>query len=404
MNTAQMAHDRRTVEMHRAELLELIRATPTEQVPLPDALGLASANEALARVPLPSFDNAAMDGYAVRAADVQWAPVTLPVTADLPAGVAATEPLAPGTAQRIMTGAQLPSGADAVVQVEFTDGRLTEVRIERPVKFGSAIRRAGEDIQIGDVLLHDGDEISAARIGLLAGSGIEAVTVHRRPVVSICVTGDELRQVGEELSAAAIYDSNSPMLDAAVRNAGAEIEGVWTLTDNVSAAHQQLAEAAERADLVITTGGISAGAYEVVKLALADNPAVSFHSVAVQPGKPQGLGLLGTTPVVALPGNPVSAFVSFILFALPAIRMLGGHSDVGPVHINARLTEAIPQDSAKRQYLLGVIEPEYGTVRLAGPKGSHRVGVLGRANCLVVVAEGDGEIDEGEQVRVILFK
>src|SRR5690242_20811005 len=317
-----------TVEEHRAVVASLLAPMPAEEVALQAARGRVLAADVVATTALPSFDNSAMDGYAVRAAEVADAPVTLPVAFDIPAGRTDVPPLPPGAVARIMTGAPVPAGADAIVPVEQTDGGTETVALKAAPEVGTHVRRAAEDVAAGDVVLTAGTVLGPAQIGVAAAVGHARVAVRRRPVVLVLSTGSELVAPGAPLQHGQIYESNGPMLAAAVEDAGARAELLRFVPDDVAHLHRVLGErlGAGAVDLVLTSGGISAGAYEVVKESLAGR-GVEFVKVAMQPGGPQGAGLLdGAGPgVVALPGNPVSSQVSFEVFVRPVLRAALGH-------------------------------------------------------------------------------
>ncbi|MGH3164440.1 MAG: molybdopterin molybdotransferase MoeA, partial [Trebonia sp.] len=304
------------------DYLEVIRAAVRPLAPsvldLADAEGCVLAEDVTAAVSLPSFDNSSMDGYAVLAADTspssERSPVTLPVTAEIAAGDVGTYRLLPGTAARIMTGAQVPAGADAVVPVEWTDGGDARVVISRAVTAGNAIRYAGGDAHAGDVLLSAGVRMKPMQIAVAASAGRNAVSVRPRPRVVVLSTGDELSEPGTPLVPGRIWESNSYMIAAAAREAGALAYRRAVVPDNVSGLLPAISEQLIRADLVITTGGVSmGGSHDVVKAALGELGTVTFRKVAMQPGMPQGFGVIGadSVPIFTLPGNPVSAYVSF---------------------------------------------------------------------------------------------
>ena len=317
----------RSVEEHARVVAELIRPRPPQTVPLADAAGLALAADVVAPLSLPGFDNSAMDGYAVLVDDVAGAtdesPVVLPVTEDIPAGRTDTPTLKPGTAHRIMTGAPLPLGATGVVPVEFTDGGTDTVEIRTAAEEGRHIRRAGEDVTAGITVLRSGALVTPAALGLAAALGLTELTVVPRQRVLVVSTGEELVSPGQPLSPGQIYESNAVMLAAAVRDAGAEVIDAATTRDDVEEFRHALNTYAGVADLILTTGGVSAGAYEVVKDSLS-GAGVEFVKVAMQPGMPQGAGTVNRTPIVTMPGNPVSALVSFEVFVRPALRAAMG--------------------------------------------------------------------------------
>ncbi|GAA3438001.1 molybdopterin molybdotransferase [Kutzneria kofuensis] len=389
-----------SVDEHLSTVLGLVGNTPVERIPVADCLGLAIAEDLRSPVALPPFDNSAMDGYAVRARDIRDAPVELPVTDDIPAGKTELTDLAPGTAQRIMTGAPVPPGADAVVQVELTDGGVERVLVHGEVEPGAHIRRAGEDVRVGDVVLRAGAELGPAQLGLAAAVGAGELPVRRRPRVLVLSTGSELVAPGNPLLPGQIYESNGVMLAAAIRSAGALAEVLSFVPDDVEAFHRALEDRLESADLIVTSGGVSAGAYEVVKDAFTGN-GVEFRKVAMQPGMPQGAGKYRGVPVVTLPGNPVSAQVSFEVFLRPALRSAMGHAVIQRPTRSAVITEALRSPSGRRQFRRGLLDPAAGTVELVGGPGSHLLSALAVANCLVVVPEGVSEVAAGEAVTVV---
>jgi molybdopterin molybdotransferase len=395
----------RTVEEHQAAVAGLLPRLPVEEVPLPAAHGRVLAEDVVARVPLPGFDNSAMDGYAARWDEVAGAPVRLPVADDIPAGRTDVRPLAPGTVQRIMTGAPLPPGADVVVPVELTDRSTTEVEIREAPAAGSHLRAAGEDIAAGAVALAAGAPLGAAQLGLAAAVGCATVRVARRPRVLVLSTGSELVAPGEPLLPGQIYESNSALLVAAVEEAGGAARRLHFVPDDVD----QFLDTVRReltadggADLLLTSGGVSAGAYEVVKDALGTLGTVEFVKVAMQPGGPQGCGTVEGVPVVTLPGNPVSSFVSFEVFVRPALRRALGHSSPDRLRTTATLTDPLRSPPDRRQYLRGRYDG--GRVSQVGGPGSHLVAHLARANCLVVVPEDVTGLPAGAPVEVVLIE
>jgi molybdopterin molybdotransferase len=376
---------------------------PAEDVPLAEARGRVLAADVVARVSLPSFDNSAMDGYAVRAAEVAGAPVALPVAFDIPAGRTDLPPLPPGAVARIMTGAPVPEGADAIVQVEQTDGGTETVLIRASAKPGAHVRPAAEDVRAGEVVLAAGTVFGPAQIGVAAAVGHATVSVSRRPVVLVLSTGSELVAPGEPLLPGQIYESNGPMLAAAVEEAGGRAELVRFVPDDVDQFLAVLGERAAGVDLVLTSGGVSAGAYEVVKDALAGR-GVTFVKVAMQPGGPQGAGRLdGGVPVVTLPGNPVSAQVSFEVFVRPVLRSVLGHPHRDRPIVVARLAQRLVSPPGRRQFRRAVLDAEHGTVAEIGTPASHMLGSLARAECLFVVPEATTELLAGASVPVWLL-
>ena len=405
----------RSVDEHRAVVAGLVPQAPPEEVPVGQARGRVLAADLRSPIALPPFDNSAMDGYAVRAAEVataaEDAPVELPVGADIPAGRIDVPPLDPGTAHRIMTGAPVPAGADAVVPVEHTDAGTERVRIRRAPGDRQNIRRAGDDVEEGTVVLRAGTVLGPAQIGLAAAIGCGTVPVRRRPTVLVLSTGSELVAPGRPLEPGQIYESNGPMLAAAVEDAGARAELMRFVPDDVEEFVARLAGRLRDGDvdLVLTSGGVSAGAYEVVKDALTDR-GVEFAKVAMQPGGPQGAGRLtglggdAEVGVVTLPGNPVSSHVSFEVFVRPALRAALGHPRPERPVVTVTLAERLVSPAGRRQFRRGVLDAADGTVREVGGPSSHLLAALARAECLIVLPENVTEVDQGHSVDIWLLE
>jgi molybdopterin molybdotransferase len=395
----------RTVEEHQAAVAALLPSLPEEEVLLADGHGRVLARDVRALVALPGFDNSAMDGYAARWAEVSAAkerPVRLPVAEDIPAGRTDVVPLAPGTVHRIMTGAPLPPGADVVIPVELTDAASDVVEIRDVLPAGSHLRRAGEDIAAGDLALSGGSLLGAAQLGLAAAVGLTHLPVRRRPRVLVLSTGSELVSPGRPLLPGQIYESNSTLLAAAVEEAGGEPRRLHFVPDDVDQFLATLRAELSTADLLITSGGVSAGAYEVVKDAFAGLGTVEFTKVAMQPGGPQGAGTVDGVPIVTLPGNPVSSFVSFEVFVRPALRRAMGYAFPDRLRAPARLNGPLRSPAGRRQFLRGRYDG--GQVSQVGGPGSHLVAHLARANCLVVVPEDVTELPAGAEVDVVLIE
>ncbi|MEV6149654.1 gephyrin-like molybdotransferase Glp [Nonomuraea sp. NPDC052129] len=394
----------KSVDAHLAEILATVRPLAPLELDLEQALGATLAEEVSSPVPLPPFDNSAMDGYAVRAQDVVDVPVTLPVIDDVAAGSSELRAVGPGHAVRIMTGAPVPAGADAVVPVEWTDGGTVSVTIDRAPTVGNAIRRAGEDVQAGEVVLKPGTVIGPAQLGIIAGVGRRRVMVRPRPRVVVLSTGAELVEPGMPLGPGQIWDSNSVTLTAAVRESGAEGFRAPTVGDDPAAFLDQLDAQLIRADAIVTSGGVSMGAYEPVKEALTPLGTVNFEKVAMQPGMPQGFGVVGEdqVPIFALPGNPVSSFVSFLLFVRPALQKMRGLPVDPPETVSARVTGPLRSPSGRRSYLRAVLSSD-GTVSPVRGQGSHQLAALASANALIVVPEDVTEVPAGAVVEVTRF-
>jgi molybdopterin molybdotransferase len=392
----------RSVEEHRRVVADLFTRRTPVTVPLSDALGLVLADDVVAPLSLPGFDNSAMDGYAVVADDIAGAtpeqPVLLPVAEDIPAGRTDPLTLKPGTAHRIMTGAPVPAGANAVIPVEATDAATDTVSIRASAKSGQHIRRAGEDVTVGTTVLRAGQVATPAALGLTAALGLSELTVVPRQRVLVMSTGSELVAPGTPLQPGQIYESNAVMLAAAIRDAGAHVVAAPMTGDDVETFRDMLGRHTGDADLIITTGGVSAGAYEVVKDALGGQ--VEFVKVAMQPGMPQGAGTVNGTPIITLPGNPVSALVSFEVFIRAPLRTAMGLPDPERARRTAVLTEDLTSPRGKRQFRRGVLDADQGTVTSYGPPASHHLRWLASANCLLEIDEDVTELAAGSPVQV----
>ncbi len=398
----------RSVDEHLAEVLQVVQPLAPLELGLLDAHGCVLAEDVVAPAPLPGFDNSAMDGYAIRSADVTHVPSVLPVVGDVPAGPASPLRVQPGLSVRIMTGACLPPGADTVVPLEHTDGGLAQVRIDRMPVPGQHVRRAGEDVQAGEVVLTAGTHLGSAQVGLAAAVGRARVLVRPRPRVVVLSTGDELVEPGAPLQPGQLHDSNSVTLTAACTEAGAIAYRVGILPDDGRQLLDALEDQLVRADLLLTSGGVSVGAYDVVKEVLSRLGTVGFHKVAMQPGMPQAFGVIGPdrTPVFGLPGNPVSAMVSFEAFVRPALRRMIGASTVTRPLVSAITTEDLRSPAEKRSFLrvrLEVRDGAYVVVPVSGA-GSHLVAGLARANALAVVPEGVTDVPAGSAVTVMVLE
>lgn len=348
-----------TVEEARDRILGAITPIGSERVALSVADGRILAEPVVAGFDIPAHDNSAMDGYAVRAADVADAapgtPVVLDVVETVPAGHLATRAVEPGTSIRIMTGALVPAGADAVVIVEVTESEGDRVRVFRPAAPGASIRRRGEDVRAGTTVLGPGDALGPGETGVLASLGFGYVTVARRPRVAVLSTGDELVDVGQPPEPGRIVNSNAYSLAALAREAGADACVLPIARDTLGTISDALASASD-ADVIVTSGGVSVGDFDFVRAALdALGAETSFWRVAMKPGKPLLVARKGTTIVLGLPGNPVSSFVTGWFFLLPLLRALGGAADPLPRPLVLPLAAAVPACGARLEFLRGRI-------------------------------------------------
>ncbi len=409
----------RTVEEHLADVLAAAQPLPGERVPLADAHGRTLREPVRAAVDIPVFDNSAMDGFAVHFADVTDAaadaPATLRVVADLPAGTDADPALAPGEAARIMTGSPVPSAADAVVPFEDTAGGLADSLgsisvLRAPRALGTHVRRAGEDARAGDEVLPSGVVLGALQVAAVAASGVAEVVVSRRPRVAVISTGSELVEPGTPLRRGQIPESNSVLLAALAVDAGAEVVRRTSVPDEPGDLDAVLAEVTDprspqRADVVVFSGGVSAGAYEVVKTTLART--MTFSKVAMQPGKPQGFGRLPSGALLfGLPGNPVSAAVSFEVFVRPALLVMQGRAARDRPMLALPAAAGWRTPPGRRQYLPVTVDrtdPRTWRVIPATSGGSHLAGGLGRAEAYAVVPADVDAVAAGDLVDVMLI-
>ena len=395
-----------TVAQARERILDQIAALDTEPVALTEARGRVLAVEVRSERDVPPFANSAMDGYAIRASDVTKAsaahPVRLRVLGEIRAGAAPPTAVQPQTALRIMTGAMIPDGADAVVRVEDTSEHDGAVEVRVPVALGTSLRAAGSDLRRGDLLATAGHVITPGLIGVLASAGHVAVQCIRRPRVLVLTTGDELREPGDTLGPGQITNTNRYTLLAAVQDAGGIVVDAGVARDERGDLTERLAAAGET-DLVVTSGGVSMGGYDLVRGLLEERDAVSFWQVALRPGKPLMFASVDGVPLIGLPGNPVSTLVAFELFVRPALLKLQGRTDLERPRLTAISEEPLQNPPHLEQYFRGIARHD-GTrivVRLTGDQGSHVLRSMADANCLVVVPLGTSEVAAGSSVEII---
>jgi molybdopterin molybdotransferase len=398
------------VHQHIADVAAVVRPLSPIELGLTEAEGCVLATALTARHPLPSFDNSAMDGYAVRAADVagatENAPVILPVAGQVAAGDTGAYAVAPGQSMRIMTGAMLPGGADAVVPVEWTDGGRTKVSIRQPAPAGHAVRRAGDDAGRGEVLLTAGAVLGPAQTGLAAAAGYGTVLVRPRPRVVVISTGNELTEPGAPLVPGKISESNSFLLAAAARQAGCLAYRVPNVADDPHELMSTIEDQFLRADLLITSGGVSMGGEnDVVKDVLKQLGTITFRKVAMQPGMPQGFGTIGPdeTPIFTLPGNPVSAFVSFQVFVRAALGAMLLTDELALPTRPAVLSAPLRAPAGRTAFLRGILDHASGLVEPLNRQGSHQLAALGKSNALIVVPEWVISQSEGDEVEVMIL-
>lgn len=406
---------RRSVEDQLARVLDAVRVLPAETRAVEDAAGRTLAGPATATHDIPLFDNSAMDGFAVRGVDVAAAspdaPITLRVIADLPAGVSDDPPLGPGEAARIMTGSPTPSDADVIVPFEDTSGGLAdslgEVQVlHAPATPGVFVRRRGADLRAGDEVIRTGERLGAFQLAAAVAAGVSEVTVTRAPRVAVVSTGSELLAPGEAPARGRIPDSNGPLVAQLITDTDAEVVLVARVPDDPEAVRRVTTDAVDRgADVIVFTGGVSAGAYEPVRAAFDGEGNVEFVNVAMQPGKPQAFGVLpGGALVFGLPGNPVSVAVSFEVFVRPALLALQGRTDIQRARASFTADATWTTPPARRQYLPAVVDLAARTVRpaTAGGSGSHLAGGLARAHAFAIVPAEVETVAVGDVIDVML--
>ncbi|MGH8870504.1 MAG: molybdopterin molybdotransferase MoeA [Acidimicrobiia bacterium] len=395
------------LEEARSEVLSSARLLGTERAPIWEALGRVLATSVISPEDVPPFANSAMDGFAVRGSDVGTSGSILEVIGDLPAGSATDLEVGTGQAIRIMTGAPMPSGADTVVRVEDTSAEGSKVTVNAAVDPGTSVRPAGGDVTKGQTVFTAGTRLTPMHVGVLATIGVASPEVYRRPRVAFMSTGDELSPPEEPgLEGGAIRDSNRPMLNALLHDAGVETIDLGIVPDDPEALRLALDRGAE-ADVVISTGGVSMGDYDVTKLVLQGDAQVDFWQVAIQPAKPFAFGRIGEALFFGLPGNPVSVLVSFEQFARPALlRMQGARALLRP-HLVARAGEILQTDPGKtvfvRVLVVGLAEGTPQVVK-SGGQASNVLSAAAAADGFAVVPRGVETVEVGDEVTVEMFR
>jgi molybdopterin molybdotransferase len=395
-----------TVQEARDRILAKVATLEPDQISVEVAGGRVLAEDITSRWDVPPFANSAMDGYAVRSADVSEAapdhPVGLRVIGEIQAGYPPPSPVATGTALRIMTGAMLPDGADAIVRVEDTQERDHQVEVRVAVEAGTSVRRPGSDLRAGDTVGRRGQVLTPGLVGVIASAGRAAVGCVRRPRVLLLSTGDELRAAGEPLGPGQITNTNRYTLRAAIEEAQGIVVDAGVAKDDRRALEASLAGASS-VDLILTTGGVSMGRYDLVRRLLEEQDRMDFWQVALRPGKPLAFGSMGGVPLIGLPGNPVSALVGFELFARPAILKLQGRTDLLRPRQSAVTDEPVSGPPHLEHYFRGIARRTANglAVRLTGDQGSHVLRSMADANCLILIPQGQGSVPAGTAVDII---
>jgi molybdopterin molybdotransferase len=381
----------------------LARVRPLEPVSMAllDALGATLAEDAVADRDVPPFRNSAMDGYAVIAADVASAPATLRVVGEIAAGGMPSRPIVRGEAMRIMTGAPLPDGADTIVRVEDTDNRTDSVTVTAVTKLGTSVRAAGEDLKRGETVLRAGTVLRAAEIGVLATIGRTSVRVIGRPRVAVLSTGDELVELDAPLRPGQIRDANRYSLASAARALGATPVPLGIVRDTADDLRRALRDAATRADVIVTSGGVSVGDHDHVKPVVDELGSMDFWSIAIRPGRPLAFGEIDGKLIFGLPGNPVSSLLGFELFVRPALLKMAGRRLLQRPRVTATLDDTLDTPPALRFFARGVYDPATNTVRTTGPQGSGILRSMALANCFIDVPATIQHLDRGASVTVI---
>lgn len=387
-------------------LAQVTAVTPPELIPISKALGRVLAEDLRAPFDVPPTDNSAVDGYAVASADIPGeGTATLQVIADLPAGSVFDGTLTSGQTIRIMTGAPMPAGADTVIPQELVERDGDRVKI-RPVVKGANVRLRGEDVAAGAVVIAAGSALRPQELGLIASLGLPQVLVRQKPRVAILSTGDEVAEPGRPRKPGQIYDSNRFSLRGLVEAAGGAVTDLGIVPDIRDDLKASLLEASRSADIVLTSGGVSVGIYDLVKDVLQEIGGIDFWQVAMQPGRPLAVGRIGESHFFGLPGNPVASMLTFLLFVRPTLWKLAGRRDLFPPQFTAVVTEPMRKKTGRREFKRGILRcgSRGWEVRTTGPQGSGILTSMVMGNCLIIIEEERGEVKPGETVLVEPFQ
>lgn len=387
-------------------VLGAMEPLPPVSLPLEEARGLALAAPVTAPGAVPPFANSGLDGYAVRAAEIGALPVELAVVEDVPAGTVPRLTVEAGTAIKIMTGAPIPAGADAVVPVEATSPAGDRVRIEASVAAGDGVRPAGGDVPAGFVVFEEGERLTPAHLGVLAAIGVTRPSVRRRPAVALMSTGDEVRPAETEgLEPGTIRDANRPMLRAMLEDLGVDVIDLGIVPDDAGVLRETLARAAAEGDAVLTSGGVSVGEYDLVKRVLTEMGDVQFWRVAMQPAKPFAFGAVAGTPLFGLPGNPVSVAVAFEQFVRPALLRRMGSARLFRPRVRGTMAETVATSPDKTVFVRVTTSygPQGWVAAPSGAQASNVLSALAAADAFAVVPVGTGEVPRGETVELEMF-
>ena len=397
----------RSLQTAQEQVLDTVSALPATAHPLADCLGLVAAEDVRAGHHIPPFDNSAMDGYAVRAADIVNTPVELQVLEDVPAGSVPTQSVVTGSAIKIMTGAPMPAGADAVVRVEDTqaDGDVVTIRVGVPA--GASVRRAGGDIRAGSTVVTAGTRLGPNHLGVLASVGTAHPLVYRRPTVAVLSTGDEIVPYEtEQLTPGQIRGTNGLVLVSLLQQLGATVLDLGIVGDDADELRAALARAATEADAIVTSGGVSMGEYDLVKAVLTDLGGVEFWQVAMQPGKPFAFGIIDGTPLFGLPGNPVSVFVAFEQFVRPALLHMMGSPNLFRPRVLGVLEEEVDTNPEKTVFIRVSLswQDSIPHARPSGGQDSNVLSALASADALAVIPVGSDRVAAGSEVELEMFR